>query len=109
MGSMPADKQKAIQLAMDQIERQFGKGISTAGDLLDMAVQRDVIDKSGAWYSFDKERIGQGRESAKDFLKEHPDVSARVLENLRDALGLVQKETKGPEAELAHREIRRSL
>lgn len=88
MGSMPADKQKAIQLAMDQIERQFGKGISKAGDLLDMAVQKEVIDKSGAWYSFDKERIGQGRENAENFLKENPDVSARILEKLRDALGL---------------------
>jgi recombination protein RecA len=87
-----------------EFDIMYGEGISTAGDLLDMAVQREVIDKSGAWYSFDKERIGQGRENAKDFLKEHPDVSVRILENLRDALGLVQKETKGPEAASAHRE-----
>jgi recombination protein RecA len=67
-----------------------------------MAVQREVIDKSGAWYSFDRERIGQGRENAKDFLKEHPDVSARILEKLRDALGLAQEETKELEAATAH-------
>ena len=76
----------------------YGEGISTSGDLLDMAVQKEVIDKSGAWYSFDEERIAQGRENAKDFLKENPDVSARVLEKLRDALGLAKKETKEPEA-----------
>ncbi len=82
----------------------YGEGISTVGDLLDMAVQTEVIDKSGAWYSFDEERIGQGRENVKDFLKGHPDVSARILENLRDALGLVKKETKGLEVASAHRE-----
>ncbi|MBW1774337.1 MAG: recombinase RecA [Deltaproteobacteria bacterium] len=76
----------------------YGEGISTSGDLLDMAVQKEVIDKSGAWYSFDEERIAQGRENAKDFLKENPDVSARVLEKLRDALGLAKKETREPEA-----------
>ena len=82
----------------------YGEGISTAGDLLDMAVQTEVIDKSGAWYSFDKERIGQGRENAKNFLKENPDVSARILEKLLDALGWGQKETEEPKAVSAHRE-----
>ncbi len=76
-----------------EFDIMYGEGISTAGDLLDMAVQKEVIDKSGAWYSFDEERIGQGRENAKDFLKENPDVSARVLEKLRDALGVAHKET----------------
>lgn len=70
----------------------YGEGISTAGDLLDMAAQTEIIDKSGAWYSFDKERIGQGRENAKAFLKEHPDLSARILVKVRDALGLAHKE-----------------
>jgi recombination protein RecA len=87
-----------------EFDIMYGEGISTAGDLLDMAVQREVIDKSGAWYSFDKERIGQGRENAKNFLKENPDVSARILEKLLDALGLAQKETEEPEAVSPHRE-----
>jgi len=81
-----------------QFDIVYGEGISTAGDLIDTAVQTEVIDKSGAWYSFDKERIGQGRENAKNFLREHPDLSARILEKLRDALGLAQKESKEPEA-----------
>ncbi len=76
----------------------YGDGISTTGDLLDMGVQTDVIEKSGAWYCFDKERIGQGRENAKDFLREHPHLSDRILEKLRDALGLAQKESKEPQA-----------
>jgi recombination protein RecA len=82
----------------------YGEGISTAGDLLDMAVQREIIEKSGVWYSFDKERIGQGRENTTNFLKENPDVSARIKEKIRDALGLEHKETIEPEATSSHRE-----
>ena len=63
----------------------YGEGISTAGDLLDMAVQTEVIEKSGTWYYFDDERIGQGREKAKKYLKGNPDVSARILEKLPHA------------------------
>ena len=81
----------------------YGEGISAAGDLLDMPVQREVIEKSGGWYSFDKERIGQGRENAKDFLKEPPDASVRILKDVRYSLGLPQKETKESEAVSGHR------
>ena len=82
----------------------YGEGISTAGDLLDMAVQTDLIDKSGAWYSFDEERIGQGRDNAKKFLKENPDVSARILKKVRGAIGLAQEESEGPETVSPHRQ-----
>ena len=81
-----------------EFDIMFGEGISAAGDLLDMAVQAQVVDKSGAWYSFDKERIGQGRENTKTFLKENPDVSARILGKVRDALGLAHKDSKESEA-----------
>ncbi len=74
-----------------QFDIMYTEGISRAGDLLDMAVETEIVDKSGAWYSFDKERIGQGRENAKIFLKENPDVAARILEKVRDALGLRHK------------------
>jgi recombination protein RecA len=57
----------------------YGEGISTEGDLLDLAVERKLIQKSGAWYSYNDERVGQGRENAKTFLKEHADI----LEDLR--------------------------
>jgi recombination protein RecA len=86
-----------------QFDIMYGEGISTAGDLLDTAVQTEVVDKSGAWYSFDKERIGQGRENVKVFLKENPDVSTRIMKRVQEALGLAQKESKEPEAPLARR------
>ena len=76
-----------------EFDIMYGEGISTAGDLLDMAVQMEVIEKSGTWYSFADERIGQGRENTKKFLKENPDISARILEKLWDALGLAHKGT----------------
>ena len=87
-----------------EFDIMYGEGISTAGDLLDMGVKMEVIDKSGTWYSFADERIGQGRENAKRFLKENPDVSALILERLRDALGLAHKETNGSGAAPAHPE-----
>jgi recombination protein RecA len=86
-----------------EFDIMYGDGISTAGDLLDLAVQTDVVDKSGAWYSFDNERIGQGRENVKSFLKENPDVSARILEKVRKALGLAKEESAESEAASADR------
>jgi len=81
-----------------EFDIMYGEGISTAGDLLDTGVQTGVIDKSGAWYSFDRERIGQGRVNAQGFLKENPDVSAHILEKVRDALGLAHKQPEpGPD------------
>ena len=82
----------------------YGEGISTVGDLLDMAVHTEVIDKSGVWYSFDNERIGHGRESAKTFLKERPDATERIVEKLRAALGLAHKATNGSGAAPVHPE-----
>jgi recombination protein RecA len=61
----------------------FGKGISREGDLLDLAAKNDIIIKSGAWYSYNGERIGQGRENAKKYLTEHPDMFAEVDEAVR--------------------------
>jgi recombination protein RecA len=62
----------------------YGEGISKAGDVLDLGANANIVEKSGAWYSYNKERIGQGRENAKKFLQEHPEMLAdlenRVLE-----------------------------
>ncbi|MBW1742085.1 MAG: recombinase RecA [Deltaproteobacteria bacterium] len=85
-----------------EFDIMYGHGISTEGDLLDMAAQAEIVDKSGAWYSFEKERIGQGRENAKVFLKEHPDVYGRIREKVLSTLGLVKEtpaevETTAPE------------
>jgi len=66
----------------------YGEGISKTGDLLDLGVELDIIDKSGAWYAYQDERIGQGRENAKAFLKEHPEMAAEIEEKIRLAYGL---------------------
>jgi recombination protein RecA len=77
----------------------FGEGISRTGDTLDLAVEQEIVDKSGAWYSFNGERIGQGRENAKKFLTDHPEMNNEIEEKVRAAFGLnqivtVNEETK---------------
>ena len=62
----------------------YGEGISTEGTLLDMAVDRDIIHKSGAWFSYKDQRIGQGRENARLFLKDNPDIAAEIDKIIRD-------------------------
>ena len=56
----------------------YGEGISTEGTLLDMAVERDIIHKSGAWFSYQDQRIGQGRENTRLYLRDHPEVTAEI-------------------------------
>ena len=68
----------------------YGTGISREGDLLDLGVDLDVIEKSGAWYSFKEERIGQGRENTRRFLAEHPDVMNEINQRVREKLGMAQ-------------------
>jgi recombination protein RecA len=70
----------------------YGEGISKEGDLVDLGVQHNLIEKSGAWYSYKGERIGQGRENAKQFLRENSDVYKKVDTELRKQLGLVRSE-----------------
>jgi recombination protein RecA len=70
----------------------FNEGISREGDLIDLGSKSEVIEKSGAWYSYRGERIGQGREAARLFLKEHPDTTAEVEEKVLDKYGLKKKE-----------------
>jgi recombination protein RecA len=66
----------------------YGEGISREGDVLDLAVAHNIVDKSGAWYSYQGERIGQGRENVRNFLKENKDVFGRVDAELRKKLGI---------------------
>ncbi len=67
----------------------YGQGISREGDLLDLAAANNIVEKSGSWYSFESERIGQGRENAKTFLKENPAKLEKIDRELRKALGLL--------------------
>src|SRR6202451_1312168 len=70
----------------------YGEGISREGDLIDLGVAQNIVEKSGSWYSYKGERIGQGRENARQFLKDNPDIRQQVDAELRSALGLVRKE-----------------
>jgi recombination protein RecA len=66
----------------------YGKGISRTGELLDMAVEKDIVDKSGSWYSYNSDRIGQGRENAKQYIADHPDMEAELRTKVRHAYGI---------------------
>ncbi|MCR4418786.1 MAG: recombinase RecA [Clostridia bacterium] len=75
----------------------YGEGISREGCILDLAVERQVVQKSGAWYAYGEERLGQGRENAKEYLKEHPEVSRAIEEQILSLLNLRQPR-RPPEA-----------
>lgn len=71
-----------------EFDIMFGKGISRYGDILDLAVKENIINKSGAWFSYNGEKIGQGRENSKLFLQEHPEITAEVEQKVRASAGL---------------------
>jgi recombination protein RecA len=66
----------------------YGEGISKTGELIDLGVKAGVIEKSGSWYSYGDERIGQGRENAKTFMKDHPETALQVEDKILAAHGL---------------------
>lgn len=71
-----------------EVDIMYGFGISQEGELLDMAVEQDIVDKSGAWYGYKEDRIGQGRENAKKYLADHPEMMAEVATRVRAAYGI---------------------
>lgn len=71
-----------------EVDIMYGQGISQSGELLDMAADQDIVDKAGAWYSYHGEKIGQGRENAKKYLEEHPDVYEDIQTQVRKAYGI---------------------
>ncbi len=73
-----------------EVDIIYGKGISLVGDLLDLGVANDIINKSGTWFSYKDQRIGQGRENSKNFLLENPDMFAEIETELRKRLGLIK-------------------
>ncbi len=77
-----------------EFDIMYGEGISRFGDLIDLAVEKEIIQKSGAWFSFEDERIGQGRENAKVFLKDHPAAAQAIEEKLKEYFGLIKKPTE---------------
>ena len=66
----------------------YGTGISKEGELIDIAAEQGIVEKAGAWYAFGGDRIGQGRENARDFLREHPEVAAQIEAKVREKFGL---------------------
>ncbi|WP_314064025.1 recombinase RecA [uncultured Vagococcus sp.] len=71
-----------------EVDLMYGEGISREGELLDMAADRDIVDKSGSWYSYKEERIGQGRENAKKYIKEHPEMYEEISLRVRNEYGI---------------------
>ena len=78
---------------MTEFDIMYGEGISYEGDIIDLALKGDIIEKMGAWYSYGDTRIGQGRENAKTYLKENPDVSSRLVKEVKAFLGVDEGNT----------------
>jgi len=71
-----------------EFDIMFGKGISREGELLDYGVKLDIIDKSGSWFSYGATKLGQGKENAKNYLKEHPELAKEIEQKIKEALGV---------------------
>jgi recombination protein RecA len=83
-----------------EFDIMYGEGISKSGEILDLGVKAGVVEKSGAWFSYDSQRIGQGRENAKNFLKANPDIAATIDIAIRQNAGLIANQILGvPESE----------
>ncbi len=82
-----------IKVVKNKVDMMYGQGISQEGELLDMAVEQDIVDKSGAWYAYKGDRIGQGRENAKNYMREHQEMMMEVSARVRDAYGIGTGET----------------
>lgn len=77
-----------------EFDLMYGEGISKEGCIVDLAVQEGIIQKSGSWYSYDADRLGQGREAAKDVLRNNPDLRDEIETKVREALGLIEETNK---------------
>jgi len=75
-----------------EFDIMYGEGISKMGELVDLGVKAEVVEKSGSWFSYNSERIGQGRENAKQFLRDHPEMAAEIEQAVRAQAGLVGEE-----------------
>jgi recombination protein RecA len=78
-----------------EFDIMFGGGISKTGELIDLGVKANVVEKSGAWFSYDSQRLGQGRENAKTFLKDNPEIAAEIESKIRQNAGLLIAELQG--------------
>jgi recombination protein RecA len=82
-----------------EFDIMYGEGVSKNGELIDLGVKAGVVEKSGAWFSYDSQRIGQGRENAKQFLKDNPDMANKIEAQVRQNSGIVAEAILAGEAE----------
>ena len=85
-----------------EFDIMYGEGVSKTGELIDLGVRAGIVEKSGSWFSYDSQRLGQGRENAKAFLKANPETADEVEKAIRENSGLIAErilETGGPEDE----------
>ena len=80
-----------------EFDIMYGEGISKYGELIDLGVAADIIDKAGAWFSYNDQRIGQGKENAKKYLKDNPDTALEIENKIRSNSGLVDNIMMNPE------------
>ena len=73
----------------------YGKGISKTGELIDLGVKAEIVEKSGAWYAYKGEKIGQGKENAKLYLEQNPKAAAEIEMAIREKAGLISKKIEG--------------
>jgi recombination protein RecA len=79
-----------------EFDIMYGEGISKMGELIDLGLKAGVVEKSGAWFSYDSQRLGQGRENAKTFLKQHPEIASTIEAAIRQNAGLIAEKILGP-------------
>jgi recombination protein RecA len=72
-----------------EFDIMYGEGVSKMGEILDLGVKAGIVEKSGAWFSYDSQRLGQGRENAKAFLRENPEITAKIETAIRQNSGLI--------------------
>ncbi len=78
-----------------EVDIMYGQGISKTGEMIDLGVREEIVEKAGAWYSYEGEKIGQGKENAKIFLEENPEIAVKIEKQIREKLGLpIKGETK---------------
>ncbi|MDN5842782.1 MAG: recombinase RecA [Alcaligenaceae bacterium] len=79
-----------------EFDIMYGAGISREGEIIDLGVQAGIVDKAGAWYSYSGERIGQGKDNVREYLKEHPDMAVDIENRVREQLGVVARAAPAP-------------
>jgi len=77
----------------------YGEGISREGEVVDLGIQHGIVDKSGAWYSYNGDRIGQGKDNARDYLREHPALALEIENRIRERLGIITRSEQQPPSE----------